>query len=63
MQSEKDVGSTFVIYIPASTKKAENAPALLPQEIIKGTETVLLVDDEPHILAVGKKMLEALDIP
>ncbi|MDY6989315.1 MAG: PAS domain S-box protein [Thermodesulfobacteriota bacterium] len=57
--SEPGHGTTFDIYMPASGKepRKEKAPS---EEILKGTETVLLVDDEDSILEVGKEMLSAL---
>jgi len=33
---------------------------VLPKKVLKGTETILLVDDEQMILEVGKELLEAL---
>jgi PAS domain S-box-containing protein len=58
-ESEKDVGTSFMIYLPASDKEVDrdNKPA---DELIKGQETVLLVDDEEMILEVSAKMLETL---
>ena len=32
----------------------------MPEGILKGPETILLVDDEPYILDVGVKMLEKM---
>jgi signal transduction histidine kinase/ActR/RegA family two-component response regulator len=52
-------GSRFTIYLPAAEKL--QAEKLEPsQEALKGTETILLVDDEAVVLNVGKRMLEAL---
>jgi PAS domain S-box-containing protein len=54
-------GSTFAIYLPAA-----EIPALTVDEkraadiVLKGTETVLLVDDEQMILKVGQGLLESL---
>ncbi len=57
--SEKDKGSTFNVYLPASDKKPEIREA--PRErIIEGSETVLVVDDEAMILDVGCEMLRRL---
>ncbi len=59
VDSKKGEGATFAIYLPASEKKIieENE---LKQEILKGTETVLLVDDEDMIVDVGELLLEKL---
>jgi PAS domain S-box-containing protein len=52
-------GATFHIYLPASEKEVvdegENLTALL-----KGNETVLLVDDEQMVIEVGQEVLSAL---
>lgn len=57
--SRPDKGTTFYIYLPASDGDVEIEPAL--SEIIsKGTETLLLIDDEEVILQVGQPMLESL---
>jgi len=57
--SETDKGTTFNIYLPASEKHAEKK-ARLPKEMLKGSETILLVDDEDMILDTEKQMLEIL---
>ena len=53
-------GSRFQIYLPISNekKKTENKKEPLFQDIHCGTETVLLVDDEPMLLDVAKVVLE-----
>jgi len=58
--SEKDQGTTFSIYLPASEKEV-----MTPQEdaslpISKGSGTILLIDDEQMILDVGSELLEEL---
>jgi two-component system cell cycle sensor histidine kinase/response regulator CckA len=59
VDSIKDLGTTFTLFLPASQKKAvENHPA--PQQVFSGSGTVLLVDDEDMMLVVGRKMLEKL---
>ena len=59
--SEKDIGTTFNIYLPAVEETGvvqEASP--VSQEMERGKETILLVDDEQIILDVGKEMMEAL---
>ncbi|MCX5805863.1 MAG: PAS domain S-box protein [Proteobacteria bacterium] len=57
--SEKGHGSTFSIYLPAS-EKAVQKEELFVSNIMKGTETILLVDDEEAIIDVNKNFLELL---
>jgi PAS domain S-box-containing protein len=57
--SEKGHGATFNVYLPASEKKVEKekkSPGLL----LKGEETILVVDDEEVIINVSRMILEAL---
>jgi two-component system cell cycle sensor histidine kinase/response regulator CckA len=57
--SEKGSGSTFHVYLPASEKAVE-APKEKAEEIVGGSETILIIDDEEMILEVGRQMLENL---
>jgi two-component system, cell cycle sensor histidine kinase and response regulator CckA len=57
--SEKGLGTTFTIYLPASEKDPAREP-LLSHVLQKGQETILIVDDEELIIAVIKSMLEGL---
>ena len=52
-------GTTFNIYLPASKKEAKKS-AQVPEELLRGDETILLVDDEKIILNVSKEVLETL---
>ncbi len=57
--SEKGHGSTFCVYLPRSKRTVEKIePA--SQAVLKGVETVLLVDDEETVVSVSRDMLEAL---
>ncbi|MBW2343858.1 MAG: response regulator [Deltaproteobacteria bacterium] len=61
VESEKGVGTTFSIYLPAT--KAEVSAYTEEKEgrieVSRGSGTVLFVDDEEMIIDVGTKMVEA----
>jgi signal transduction histidine kinase/ActR/RegA family two-component response regulator len=57
--SEKGMGTTFDIYLPASEKEVVKEKEL-HEETLKGAETILLVDDEDIIVDVGEGILKAL---
>jgi PAS domain S-box-containing protein len=59
VQSRKGSGATFLIYLPRSERKTRKEKEMAG-ELVKGRETVLLVDDEEIVLDVGEKMLENL---
>jgi PAS domain S-box-containing protein len=57
--SKKGEGATFNIFLPASEKKIFKEK--MPQkDILKGSETVLFVDDEDIIIDVGRDLLKKL---
>ena len=58
--SEKGKGTTFNIYLPASQKEVSSEEKRPEEEILKGTETILFVDDEDIVLDVGRDILEAM---
>ncbi|HET6488545.1 MAG TPA: PAS domain S-box protein [Syntrophales bacterium] len=59
LYSERGHGTTFNIYLPVSAS-ATVADASLERQIMKGTETILLVDDEDIVLDVGVEVLKTL---
>lgn len=59
VQSRKGKGATFNVFLPVTEKEVVREKEL-SQELVLGTESVLLVDDEKAITEVGQKLLEAL---
>jgi len=59
VESEKDKGSTFSVYLPATDLRTsvDLAPSTKPAA---GTGTILLVDDEQMVLEVTAQMIERL---
>ncbi|HPC02358.1 MAG TPA: PAS domain S-box protein [Syntrophales bacterium] len=57
--SEPDSGTTFLIHLPASEKVPAREEAL-SDTLVKGRETILLVDDEEMVLQVTEELLECL---
>ncbi|MCG8636765.1 MAG: ATP-binding protein [Desulfobacterales bacterium] len=63
VESQKGEGATFRVSLPASDKSlptSENLASSSLDLMPKGSETILLVDDEEEILNVGKNFLEKL---
>lgn len=59
VESEKGQGTTFTIFFPATLKALEE-PAEAVAELIRGSGTLLVVDDEDLVLDVAANMLEKL---
>jgi len=58
VESEMGKGSTFRLYLPRMTETASAQPQPVPLGAIPpGTETVLLVEDEPTVREVATRML------
>jgi len=62
VESKKGHGTTFYVYLPAIEAKsmAQRAEGMEKDEMTRGKETVLLVDDEEMILDVGEELLKTL---
>jgi CheY-like chemotaxis protein len=58
--SEIGKGTTFNIYLPATEKKKINGGIQPAEKVIKGSGTILFVDDEEMIISLGKEILEKL---
>jgi CheY-like chemotaxis protein len=57
--SEINHGTTFNVYLPESDKEVYRETPV-EGRLIRGSETILLVDDEEMIIYVGRAMLERL---
>lgn len=62
VQSEKEKGTTFKIYLPVFIERRKFAQYHdnAVKDLFHGTETILIVEDEVSILKMIKKMLEIL---
>ena len=60
VQSHSGQGSTFNIFLPPSSKAIELPLPEKKQAVCGGTETVLLVEDEPAVLAMAQGILQRL---
>ncbi|MBP8695358.1 MAG: PAS domain S-box protein [Syntrophobacterales bacterium] len=59
LYSERGHGTTFNLYLPVSSSGAV-ADASLDRQVVRGTETILIVDDEDIVLDVGIEVLKTL---
>ena len=58
LRSERGAGTTFEVYLPAVADAARRAKSGPHQTVIRGTETILVVEDEPALRLVARKILE-----
>ncbi len=55
--SEVGVGTTFKVYFPRTDRAATVSTRPAPPKMLRGTETILLVEDEKQVRAVGSTIL------
>jgi signal transduction histidine kinase/ActR/RegA family two-component response regulator len=61
VNSEIGLGTTFRIYLPQLNRPADKIiPASLPAAVLGGTETILLLDDEPAVRTLFQTALSRL---
>jgi two-component system, cell cycle sensor histidine kinase and response regulator CckA len=61
VHSQKDRGTEFAVYLPASGKEVRQEKAApVIKTVAKGTGTILLIDDEEMIIKVGRELLQEL---
>jgi CheY-like chemotaxis protein len=59
VESEPGHETTFIVYLPTTEKTVEET-VKPSEEIVKGTETILMVDDEDKVLDAGVMVLKRL---
>ncbi len=59
LETEVGRGTTFRIYLPVAPERSAAAPAPGPahEEVLRGTETILLVEDQAEVRAVARDIL------
>jgi two-component system cell cycle sensor histidine kinase/response regulator CckA len=60
VDTRQDVGTTFKVYLPAVKEPAEGLTDPVRSELLRGSETVLLVEDEEAVREVTALLLQTL---
>jgi CheY-like chemotaxis protein len=58
LRSERGAGTTFEVYLPTVDDAARRKRSGPHQTVVRGTETILVVEDEPALRMVARKILE-----
>ena len=58
VETAKGEGTTFVIYLPVTKKKIAKEKKM--KKMVRGNETILVVNDEQHVNFLLKEMLEGM---
>jgi CheY-like chemotaxis protein len=58
LRSERGTGTAFEVYLPSVGDPARRARSGPHQTVVRGTETILVVEDEPALRLVASKILE-----
>jgi CheY-like chemotaxis protein len=58
VRSKPEKGAEFIIYLPACPASGKGIEEQPSRSVLRGSETILLVDDEELILDVGGQLLE-----
>jgi PAS domain S-box-containing protein len=58
LRSERGAGTTFEVYLPSVGDPARRTRSGPHQTVLRGTETILVVEDEPALRLVARKILE-----
>ncbi len=53
--SEISAGTTFKIYLPRYKGGSDEPEAIQPEESVRGSETILIVEDQPDLLEPRQK--------
>ncbi|MGH7607168.1 MAG: PAS domain S-box protein, partial [Gemmatimonadales bacterium] len=59
VQTERGRGTTFQVYLPRLASVEGRPAPLPPKTAARGSETVLVVEDEPAVLTLSRRALEA----
>jgi two-component system cell cycle sensor histidine kinase/response regulator CckA len=58
VESEPGVGTSFKVYLPRTDAKVQETPSVPPPPSVRGSETILLVEDDDAVRAVACGILQ-----